>query len=284
MKRQQLIHLINHLANAPHAFDELEQAIATFSGDTLKSALWDCGIIPESFAPSSSQEKLWAKYCDILFALSLNQLGLDAEVIRTRGDSADVLAKANGYSLVGDAKAFRLSRTAKNQKDFKITALDDWRKSNTYACLVGPLIQFPSQTSQIYQQASQRNVTLISYTHLAFLMEYPPNSLMSLWQLAGHLSPSQQASSYWTALERELLKLTDQSEATLEAYKKTVTVSTLALAQEGLDYWQAVADGYQTLSHQEAIERLLKAEKIDQKIAEIHKLMARIEQNDGTIS
>ena len=33
------------------------------------------------------------------------------------------------YSLVADAKAFRLSRTAKNQKDFKVQAMDGlaWR-------------------------------------------------------------------------------------------------------------------------------------------------------------
>jgi hypothetical protein len=38
-----------------------------------------------------------------------------------RADSADVEGATKDYTIVGDAKAFRLSRTAKNQKDFKVT-------------------------------------------------------------------------------------------------------------------------------------------------------------------
>ncbi len=57
------------------------------------------------------------------------------------------------YSFVADAKAFRLSRTAKNQKDFKVQAMDDWKHSKTYAMVVCPVYQLLTRTSQIYQQA-----------------------------------------------------------------------------------------------------------------------------------
>ena len=80
------------------------------------------------------------------------------EVLRTRGNSADVYSKSKNYTLVSDAKCFRLSRTAKNQKDFKVKALDDWRRQDTYALLVSPLSQYPVDKSQIYPQAFSQNV------------------------------------------------------------------------------------------------------------------------------
>jgi hypothetical protein len=131
----------------------------------------ECGILPEMFQHDSSEEKLWAKYSDIVLAKCFTYLGINSIVLRTRGNSADVFGKAPTYTIVGDAKTFRLSRTAKNQKDFKVKALDDWRREDTYAVLVSPLLQYPTNKSQIYNQAIERNVTLISYTHMKLLLD-----------------------------------------------------------------------------------------------------------------
>src|ERR1022692_4165169 len=78
------------------------------------------GVIPEAYSHDSSEEKLFAKYCDFLLASALGLLGMKSNVIEERADAADVEASTGTYSIVGDAKAFRLSRTAKNQKDFKV--------------------------------------------------------------------------------------------------------------------------------------------------------------------
>lgn len=162
-------------------FDHLAAAMATIRPENLGATMLECGIIPESFSHDSSHEKLWAKACDIILAEAFGQLGIPSVVIRTRGNSADVLGNAPNYSIVADAKAFRLSRTAKNQKDYKIKALDDRRRANTFACLVAPLNQFPVENSQIYTQCKERNVTLLSYTHMRFLLEKGiKNSLQSL--------------------------------------------------------------------------------------------------------
>ncbi|MGB6469600.1 MAG: HindIII family type II restriction endonuclease, partial [Candidatus Acidiferrales bacterium] len=87
------------------------------------SALLDhlrlCGAIPEHYGHDSSAEKLYSKYTDALLAHAYRAIGLTSLVLTERADSADVEAVAANYSLVADAKAFRLSRTAKNQKDFK---------------------------------------------------------------------------------------------------------------------------------------------------------------------
>ena len=85
----------------------------------------------------------------------------------------DVIAESRvyGYSMVSDAKAFRLSRTAKNQKDFKVSALSAWRRDNDYAVLCAPYFQYPAKTSQIYSQALSNNVCLLSWEHLIFMIE-----------------------------------------------------------------------------------------------------------------
>lgn len=162
--RKALIDLIFKIAKERDAFDRLESHLAKISRKQLSENIIECGILPEMFPHDSSEEKLWAKYSDIILSRALSFLNVPAEVLRTRGDSADVFGKTKIYSIVGDAKTFRLSRTAKNQKDFKVKALDDWRKGNNYAILVSPLTQYPNRKSQIYRQAIERNITLLSYT------------------------------------------------------------------------------------------------------------------------
>lgn len=188
--RKTVIDLIFKIAKESDAFDRLENHLAKISRKQLSENIIECGILPELFSHDSSEEKLWAKYSDIVLSLALNFLNIPAEVLRTRGDSADVFGKTKSYSIVGDAKTFRLSRTAKNQK-FKVKALDDWRKGNNYALLVSPLTQYPNRKSQIYRQAIERNVTLLSYTHLHFLLDYHTNQdLKPIWETGNYLKKS----------------------------------------------------------------------------------------------
>lgn len=58
---------------------------------------------------------------------------LETRVLTERGDAADVEAVSSNFSFVADAKAFRLSRTARNQKDFKVQAMDRWKHGTPYA-------------------------------------------------------------------------------------------------------------------------------------------------------
>lgn len=272
MTRSGMIAFIQATAGQADAFDLLEAKAQDLSRDAVAAELLHCGIIPEEFAHDSSEEKQWAKYCDILLSRAFNLLDISSEVIRVRGDSADIRGSADGYSIVADAKAFRLSRTAKNQKDFKVTALDDWRRGNTYACLVAPWYQYPSRRSQVYAQAQARNVTLLAYFHLRFLQEHRTDkSLEPLWNCAGAMSPSQDARLYWEAIDDTVLSITESRYSALRTYRQTAAERMSQVALEGIRYWESVKSGYRNLSRDEAISKLIRAERIDQKIAVIRK-------------
>jgi hypothetical protein len=75
--RKNIIELIFKIAKEKNAFDTLENHLSTLSRQDLSENLIDCGILPEMFAHDSSEEKLWAKFSDILLAKSLNFLGID---------------------------------------------------------------------------------------------------------------------------------------------------------------------------------------------------------------
>ena len=116
--------------------DRLEQALADEIGQEGTRALVGhlrlCGAIPEAYGYDSTAEKLYAKYTDMVIHEAFKAIGLVSTVLKGRNDVADVECVCDRYSFVADAKAFRLSRTAKNQKDFKIQALDNWKHGKPY--------------------------------------------------------------------------------------------------------------------------------------------------------
>jgi len=273
--RGKLLSFVHSAAGKRNAFDDLESDVRRLTTKELKDAVFECGVIPEAFSHDSSEEKLWAKVCDILLAMAMNKIGIQADVIRARGNSADVLGKTKSYTLVGDAKAFRLSRTAKNQKDFKITALEDWRRENTFACLVGPLKQYPNTRSQIYSQSVKNNVTLVSYTHLRFLLDHGVSgSLEHVWTVGKRLSPTGRADEYWTAVNAAVLKVSKGSPSDLEATMELEVAKIRELGTEGIRYWEGRIADYHRLSRERAISKLIKAEKIEEKIETIKRAVA----------
>ena len=155
---------------------ELDAEIRKNGISSLIDHLRLCGNIPESYGHDTSEEKLYSKYTDTLLSLSFTALGLQSLVLKDRADAADVEAFAEDYSFVADAKAFRLSRTAKNQKDFKIQAMHGWKRGKPYAMVVCPIYQLPTSSSQIYQQATTQNVCIFTYSHLSLLLSYSENA------------------------------------------------------------------------------------------------------------
>lgn len=283
------ISTIEHLCgDATFSFVEkcaaIEDAIAEISADRLLEHLDEAGLIPERFDHDSTEEKLFAKYCDALLTRSLRELGLNARLIEERADAADVLASYGSYKLVGDAKAFRLSRTAKNQKDFKVEALNQWRKGADYACLVCPLYQYPVSNSQIYQQARAYNVTLLSYTHLAFVIRHRPDpgSLQPLWEVAKGTPAGKSAGSYWSAVTQAVNKITGTNSKDWDAAVEGAAALLPRQAAEQIDFWDAQKARIVELTADAARLELITALKIESKIAVIKNSVAEIEATKET--
>jgi hypothetical protein len=205
------------------------------------------GVIPESYSHDSSEEKLFAKYCDYLLAKALAELGMKSSVIEGRADSADVIAEVRKYSVVGDAKAFRLSRTAKNQKDFKVEALNQWKKKSDYACLVCPLYQYPTKTSQIYDQAIRYNVTLLSFTHLGFLLRAPkiqPDQFDKIWKVSSTLTSGKEAVPYWNAMSHQVVLAAGSSIEERDKYLLDSKKILHEKAKVQLQFWDPKRKGF----------------------------------------
>ena len=174
---------------------ELEEILFNINKKETLSLITEIGIIPEDIAHDSTEEKLYTKVSDILFAKALKELNLEVRVLRERSNCADIIAqsKFHGYSLVGDAKAFRLSRTAKNAKDFKVESMVHWRGDNDYAVLTCPYFQYPKSNSQIYKSALDGNVALFSWEYLYILLsakikENQNTNLCDLWNQSAIIS------------------------------------------------------------------------------------------------
>lgn len=281
--RQEIIDDVFAFSGHDNSFELIENKYKFVDKQMIIKELIQVGIMPEVFEHDSSEEKLWSKFSDIILSKALDCLGLQSEVLRTRGNSADVYSRGSAYTLVSDAKCFRLSRTAKNQKDFKVKALDDWRRQDTYALLVSPLSQYPIDKSQIYPQAISQNVTLLSYIHLQFLIEKGVvGNLEDLWRIPLYISKNykieeqKRGTTYWHAIDALVCQLTGQSTEVLKQYKRQEIEKTKEVGQEGINYWTSKIEEFKQLTREEAIKLLIKAQKIEQKIETIRKAIGKI--------
>jgi type II restriction enzyme len=237
-----------------------------------------CGNIPENFGHDSTEEKLYSKYTDCLLALSYKSLGFKSIVLKERADAADVEAFSNNYSFVADAKSFRLSRTAKNQKDFKIQAMDGWKRGKTYAMVVCPIYQLPNTNSQIYEQATTRNVCIFTYSHLAVILMYSSlegiikaqELLEAVFKTVTAFNPSKNATEYWLALNRTILSFSNKIEKLWNKEKMASAESVLIAKEEALTYFAKEREKIMLMSHDEAINELIRVHKIDNRIKTIN--------------
>jgi type II restriction enzyme len=156
--------------------------------------------------------------------------------------------------------------------------LDDWRKENTFAILVSPLAQYPTNSSQIYTQAIEKNVTLLSYLHLQLLLESEKiSNLETLWKTGIDLQQKlpkndwNKSKIYWQEINQNVCNVTNVDISVLDKYKQKEIEITQSLGLEGIDYWQNTIENYKKLSKEEAIKKLIKAEKIENKIVTIKK-------------
>lgn len=244
--------------------------------ETLKQI----GTIPESIAHDSTKEKLFSKASDAVLARAFKEIGLKSIVLRERGDSADVLAESriHGYTLVADAKSFRMSRTAINQKDFKVAALSGWRRDAEYAVLCAPYFQYPSKNSQVYEQAIRHNVCLLGWEHLLFLIEHNIRETIDLnfseiWnfsELYSHrIVCADMKKCFINQLNTALLHLTEKEACQFASLLKEQAASMIQRGKVEKSFWEEEKKKIEQYTREKAISELIATKKIHKKIKQI---------------
>lgn len=238
----------------------LEEYIFAIAKNDFVPLIAEIGAIPKSIAHDSTEEKLYAKATDIMLAKCLRELGLKAVVLKERANSTDVYAesKYHGYSLVADAKAFRLSRTAKNQKDFKVESMAHWKGDNDYSVLCCPYFQYPSKTSQIFGQALDRNIS-------------------ALWNISGLIakdtSVSEKNKSFISKQDEYIRSFVHLGENVFENYFSKFESAIIKRGETEIDFWKSRIEEIKSYSKEQAISELLSALKLNEKLAQSKSLL-----------
>lgn len=264
----------------------LEDYIFNLSHDQLLCLIKEIGVIPEDIGHDSKEEKLYTKASDILFAKALNEMNFSVQVLKQRSDCADIKAqsKYHQYSLVGDAKAFRLSRTAKNAKDFKVESMDHWRDDCDYSVLVCPYYQYPKNKSQIFKTALNRNVSLFSWEYLYILLnerikETSSFCLKELWNQSAVISRevivSESENCFISKQDKNIREIISLKDYKFEEYFHDIFNSLVRRGQSEIDYYESEKNRIRQLSREDAINELLVCVKIDSKIDTIKKFIGQ---------
>lgn len=188
----------------------------------LKTKIIEKSIIPENIAVSSSDEKRFSKECDEIIAKGFEKLGYKKEVFTTRSNSADAKVWKKDHSAVIDSKASRCRRNPYNPKDFKIYSVDKWRKNHKHAIIIAPWHTFSNTAnSQIYTQAKECNVTLLTYGRFCFLVENytKEEDLKHIWEINNYIKIRNSDKFYWDELDEVILQVYGKNKKDLNKYK-----------------------------------------------------------------
>ena len=270
------------------ASERLERQISHGDRADFLGLLREIGTIPECIAHDSTEEKLFSKASDAALSRAFREIGLKSTVLRERGDSADVIAESpvHGYALVADAKAFRLSRTAKNQKDFKVAALSGWKKGADYAVLCAPYFQYPAKSSQIYAQSLDYQVVLLSWEHLIFLIEHNVReterlNFSALWRFPDSYSRkilySDRKQSLLRPFSEEVAALAGVGTDLFSAALKRRMTEMTSRADREIAFWKDEIRKIESYSREQAIRELIESRKIRQKVSQIDSWIRRLQ-------
>ena len=145
-----------------------------------------------------------------------------------------------------------------------------WKRGKPHAIVVCPIYQLPTRTSQIYSKAGQRNVCVLSYSHLAVLLRHALNTgteesqtvLASIFAAVDAMNPSTSAVDYWQQVNCAMLGH-GQQVRDLWGKEKIASNESIALAkEEALTFLAAERARIMLLSRDDAIREVIRAAKI----------------------
>lgn len=146
--------------------------------------------------------------------------------------------------------------------------------------VVCPIYQLPTKASQIYQQASARNVCIFTYSHLAMILTFSSvagnkkaeDLVHKILKIIPALNPSKDAFQYWLSVNKTMLDFSKDIEE-LWKIEKQVAVETIEIAkEEALRFLAMEREKIMRMGHEDALRELIKAHKIENKIKVIESL------------
>lgn len=274
------------------ATTRLQERIFALNRANIIELVSQIGAIPEEIGHDSKEEKLYTKVSDILLAKSLIEMNLEAQVLTQRADCADVIAQSHyhKYSLVGDAKAFRLSRTARNAKDYKVISMDKWRGDCNYSVLVCPYFQYPQKNSQIYKEALDGNISLFSWEYLYILLkegikESPSVNISQLWNQSEIIGKDTTVSNskrcFLPEQNSNIAGILNISDADFYSYFDDVKKIIVERGNIEIEYYEHEIERVKNLNREDAIAELLISMKLDSKITTIQNFIDQIKELDN---
>jgi len=282
----ELRRVINQLSELDFSISssKMEELIFRLTANDIMPLITEIGTIPEDIEHDSSEEKLYTKTSDILFAKALELMNFEVGVLRERADSADIIARSkyHSYSLVGDAKAFRLSRTAKNAKDFKVDAMVHWKGTNDFSVLACPYYQYPKSQSQIYKEALNGNVALFSWEYLYIMLregirESATLNLHDLWNqsqiISRHTTVDNMKRNFIATQDANIRNILDMSEENFVRYFQRIKEKIIERGNGEIQFYESEIERIRQMNREEAIRELLVRMKFDSKIDTIRKFI-----------
>lgn len=268
------------------ASSKLQQTIFSLRKADILKLIVEIGTIPEDIAHDSTEEKLYTKASDILFAKALQEMNLEVKVLTQRADCADIVAQSHyhNYSLVGDAKAFRLSRTA---KDFKVTSMAHWRGDCDYSVLACPYYQYPKSSSQIYKDALDNNISLFSWEYLYMLLkegvvESPSQNLKELFNqsavIANKTSVGNAKANFLLEQNKNIADIINMPHSKFISYFDSIKKMLIKRGYTEISYYENEINRVKQLNREDAINELLMSMKLDSKISTIKQFIEQIKK------
>lgn len=271
------------------ASSKLQDTIFNLRKADILKLIVEIGTIPEDIGHDSTEEKLYTKASDILFAKALKEMNLEVSVLTQRADCADIVAQSHyhRYSLVGDAKAFRLSRTAKNAKDFKVTSMAHWRGDCDFSVLACPYYQYPKNTSQIYKDALDNNISLFSWEYLYILLkegvkEDSSTNLRELFNqsaiIANGTTVGNAKTNFLQQQNQNIADIIKMPQNKFTDYFKDIKKMLVKRGYTEISYYENEISRVKQLNREDAINELLKSMKLDSKISTIKQFIEQIQK------
>ena len=268
----------------------LTKQVGELTKDSLINIVREIGTIPESIEASSSEEKLYSKASDIVLSRCFLELGLKSKAVSERANSADIIAESmHGYTLVADAKTFRMSRTAKNQKDFKIATLSNWRgMEHDFALLISPYFQYPTTNSQIFSSSLDNSVCLLSWEHILFLLinnvvENDSLSLEQIWNAPkrierdSRIAYADRQSCLFPYINKFVC---DRISKHVYDFEELLKICKIDIANRGdfeIQHIDAEISTIKGFSREKAISELIKSRKLEERISSIKSYVKSLE-------